>query len=135
MKKGSGDDLLSDIDTNEEDESGAEDESESESEHGLDDDVLADIDEPTTQEIPSADDDVPYLLRRNRVKEERETVGFGLQRETRDLENDVLRDLQTELGVENLPATDLREAAYLAGLQNPDRIREILLEWGYEYRM
>jgi len=62
-------------------------------------------------------------------------VGFGLQRATRDLEDEVLREMQSELDIENLPATDLREAAYLAGLQEPERIREILLEWGYEHRI
>jgi hypothetical protein len=125
MKRGAGDDLLDSVDDGDTDDGDREY-----------DDLLDDLDE--ADEVPDVatdDEEIPYLLRRNRVKEGRETVGFGLQKETRDLENEVLREMKADLDVEKLPATDLREAAYLAGLQNHEQIKEILLEWGYEHRL
>lgn len=128
MKQGAGDDLLdNNLDEGEDDDA--------ETEHG---DVLTD----TTESSPDAPDvttneeeeEIPYLLRRNQVKDQRKTVGFGLQKETRDLEDDILREVKADLDIETLPATDLREAAYLAGLQDKERLKQILLEWGYQFR-
>jgi hypothetical protein len=127
MKQGAGDDLLdNNLDEGEDDDA--------ETEHG---DVLTD----TTESSPDAldvttneEEEIPYLLRRNQVKDQRKTVGFGLQKETRDLEDDILREVKADLDIETLPATDLREAAYLAGLQDKERLKQILLEWGYQFR-
>ena len=128
MKQGAGDDLLdNNLDEGEDDDA--------ETEHG---DVLTD----TTESSPDAldvttneeEEEIPYLLRRNQVKDQRKTVGFGLQKETRDLEDEILREVKADLDIETLPATDLREAAYLAGLQDKERIKRILLEWGYQFR-
>lgn len=129
MKEGAGDDLLSGVsdDVEEADEDDAE---------AVDSDILTETVEPLTDvpDVARNDEEIPYLLRRNQVKDQRKTIGFGLQKETRDLENDVLREVKTELDIETLPVTDLREAAYLAGLQDQERIKQILLEWGYEHR-
>mgnify|MGYP006278789643 FL=1 len=128
MKQGAGDDLLdNNLDEGEDDDA--------ETEHG---DVLTD----TTESSPDAldvttteeEEEIPYLLRRNQVKDQRKTVGFGLQKETRDLEDDILREVKADLDIETLPATDLREAAYLAGLQDKERLKQILFEWGYQFR-
>lgn len=128
MKQGAGDDLLdNNLDEGEDDDA--------ETEHG---DVLTD----TTESSPDAldvttneeEEEIPYLLRRNQVKDQRKTVGFGLQKETRDLEDEILREVKADLDIETLPATDLREAAYLAGLQDKERLKQILLEWGYQFR-
>jgi len=128
MKQGAGDDLLdNNLDEGEDDDA--------ETEHG---DVLTD----TTESSPDAldvttneeEEEIPYLLRRNQVKDQRKTVGFGLQKETRDLEDDILREVKADLDIETLPATDLREAAYLAGLQDKERLKQILLQWGYQFR-
>lgn len=124
MKKGSNDDLLESL-------SGGDD-GEEDNSSPLDD--QPDDSGEATRTDSDTSSDIPYLLRRNRVKEGRETVGFGLQKETRDLESEVLQDVKTDLDVEKLATTDLREAAYLAGLQNPERVKQILLEWGYEHR-
>jgi len=128
MKPGAGDDLL------EEDDQAPEPDATDEA-----DDRVADVDTDSTTDDVGANasqraDDVPYLLRRTRVKQGRETVGFGLQAETRRLEDEALRDIKAELEVETLHATDLREAAYLAGLQDPEAVKQILLGWGYEHR-
>lgn len=128
MKQGAGDDLLdNNLDEGEDDDA--------ETEHG---DVLTD----TTESSPDAldvttteeEEEIPYLLRRNQVKDQRKTVGFGLQKETRDLEDDILREVKADLDIETLPATNLREAAYLAGLQDKERLKQILFEWGYQFR-
>ncbi|WP_152024120.1 hypothetical protein [Natronomonas moolapensis] len=68
------------------------------------------------------------------MKDQRKTVGFGLQKETRDLEDEILTEVKADLDIETLPATDLREVAYLAGLQDKERLKQILLEWGYQFR-
>jgi hypothetical protein len=129
MKEGAGDDLLSGgtDDVDEADEDDAE---------SVDPDILSETTRSSKDVLAGETDDesIPYLLRRNQVKDHRKTVGFGLQKKTRDLEDDVLREVKADLEIENLPATDLREAAYLAGLQNQERIKQILLEWGYEHR-
>lgn len=124
MKKGSNDDLLESL-------SGGDD-GEEDNSQPLDD--QPDDAGETSRTHTETSSDIPYLLRRNRVKEGRETVGFGLQKETRELESEVLQDVKSDLDVEKLATTDLREAAYLAGLQNPERVKKILLEWGYEHR-
>lgn len=127
MKSGSGDDLFDELD----------DEAEEEEKSG---DVDVELESERANEIeteatPTRDStDAPYLLRRTSVKDKRKTVGFSLQKSTRQLEDDVLPQVKNDLGVEELPVTDLREAAYLAGLQNPELLEEILLEWGYEHR-
>lgn len=129
MKQGAGDDLLSDVGDDDPEPDDGDDRVEltaSAAEH-----EPIETDQPPQE---SAADEIPYLLRRNRVKEERKTIGFGLQKETRARENDVLQEMKNELDIETLPATDLREAAYLAGLDDTDRIKEILLNWGYEHR-
>lgn len=131
MKEGAGDDLLSSLEEETDDEpDGADNDTLVSQEDSEPDESGSDTDIQTT----NTDAEIPYVLRRNRVKEARETVGFGLQKETRELEDAVLRDVKAELDIERLPATDLREAAYLAGLQSQDRIKQILLEWGYEHR-
>lgn len=125
MKEGAGDDLLAGIGSNDDEQSDDQGEQ-----------TASTRAEPTQDPEPqrSTSDDIPYLLRRNRVKEERETIGFGLQKGTREREGDVLREVKAELDVEQLPLTDLREAAYLAGLDETERIKQILLDWGYEHR-
>jgi hypothetical protein len=129
MKEGAGDDLLSGVadDVDEAD----EDDADADPSDMLTETAEASVDVP---DVAGDDEEIPYLLRRNQVKDQRKTIGFGLQKETRDLEDDVLREVKTELDIETLPVTDLREAAYLAGLQDQERIKQILLEWGYEHR-
>lgn len=141
MKSGSGDDLLNELNQNEEagnngdeedidnNESGAEPENQT-SDSPLD----KSTDDTDTEKKTESEQSVPFLLVRSGVKDRRDVVGIGLQKETRDLESTLLSQLEDEIGVSNLPVMDLREAAYLVGLSHAEETKEILLNWGYEHR-
>lgn len=132
MKSGSGDDLLNEL--NQDEKEADNDESEELKDSSVNDTLDTVTDEDDTVEEPETDADVPYLLVRSGVKDRRDVVGIGLQKETRDLENRLLKELEDEIGVSNLPVMDLREAAYLVGLRHAEETKEILLNWGYEHR-
>lgn len=132
MKSGSGDDLLNEL--NQDEKEANNDESEELKDSSVNDTLDTVTDEDDTIEEPETDADVPYLLVRSGVKDRRDVVGIGLQKETRDLENRLLKELEDEIGVSNLPVMDLREAAYLVGLRHAEETKEILLNWGYEHR-
>ncbi len=131
MKSGSGDDLLEDLeqDNDDTDQTDAEDSLENDDAR---EPPEASSGKDTTSKID--EEDVPYLLLRSGVKDRRDVVGIGLQQSTRELENELLTALEDEIGVSNLPVMDLREAAYLVGLQHIDETQDILLNWGYEHR-
>jgi hypothetical protein len=134
MKSGSGDDLLDEVDNSDEEEVN-NNKSEAEIENQAPDNPLdTSTDETGTEEKTKSDQSVPYLLVRSGVKDRRDVVGVGLQKETRDLESKLLSELEDEIGVSNLPVMDLREAAYLVGLYHAEETKEILLNWGYEHR-
>lgn len=132
MKSGSGDDLLNEL--NQDEKEANNDESEELKDSSVNDTLDTENGEDDTVEEPETDADVPYLLVRSGVKDRRDVVGIGLQKETRDLENRLLKELEDEIGVSNLPVMDLREAAYLVGLRHAEETKEILLNWGYEHR-
>lgn len=132
MKSGSGDDLLNEL--NQDEKEANNDESEELKDSSVNDTLDTVNGEDDTVEEPETDADVPYLLVRSGVKDRRDVVGIGLQKETRDLENRLLKELEDEIGVSNLPVMDLREAAYLVGLRHAEETKEILLNWGYEHR-
>lgn len=132
MKSGSGDDLLNELNQDEKEANNGE--SEELKDSSVNDTLDTVNSEDDTVEEPETDADVPYLLLRSGVKDRRDVVGIGLQKETRDLENRLLKELEDEIGVSNLPVMDLREAAYLVGLRHAEETKEILLNWGYEHR-
>jgi hypothetical protein len=77
-------------------------------------------------------DELPLVLRRDRVKDERPEVHqLFVQRETHDRAVDAERALEDRLGVD-LSRTDAREAIYLAGMAHLDDAEEILRSWGYD---
>ncbi|WP_424020009.1 hypothetical protein ACOZ4N_20480 (plasmid) [Halorientalis pallida] len=77
-------------------------------------------------------DELPLVLRRDRVKDERPEVHqLFVQRETHDRAVDAERALEDRLGVD-LSRTDAREAIYLAGMAHLDDAEEILRTWGYD---
>jgi hypothetical protein len=95
--------------------------------------------EPDTADSDGDDDPVglsraelPYVLRRERVKDERPEVHqLFVQQETHERAVDAERTLQDDLGVD-LSRTDAREAIYLAGMAHLDEAADILREWGYD---
>ncbi|RDI69789.1 hypothetical protein [Halopelagius longus] len=77
-------------------------------------------------------DELPFILRREKVKDERPEVHqLFVQRETHEEAVDAERTLEKRLG-EGLSRTDAREAIYLAGMAHLDDAEEILREWGYD---
>lgn len=89
---------------------------------GSDEDVTADLDRS----------DLPYVLRRERVKDERPEVHqLFVRRSTHDRAIDAERTLQDRLD-DDLSRTDAREAIYLAGMAHLDDAESILRSWGYD---
>lgn len=75
--------------------------------------------------------DLPYILRREKVKDERDQVHqlFVLE-ETDERETEARRELEDRLG--DVYKLDVREAIYRAGMENIDDAEEILREWGVD---
>lgn len=78
-------------------------------------------------------EEIPYVLRRSAVKEGRTQVGFPLQDSTITLEKEIQREVEDRIEAD-IYQSDLREAAYIVGLQHADEVADLLSEWGYEYR-
>jgi flagellar biosynthesis/type III secretory pathway M-ring protein FliF/YscJ len=80
--------------------------------------------------------DIPYVIRRQTVKEDRdnEHVAF-LRDEYAELEDQIRADVADELDMrsKDVSVTDLREAFVELAAENPDAVAEILESWGYEH--
>lgn len=75
---------------------------------------------------------LPLVLRRDRVKDERPEVHqLFVQKRTHERAVDAERELESRLGVD-LSRTDAREAIYLAGMSHLDEAAAVLREWGYD---
>ncbi|WP_058991383.1 hypothetical protein [Haloarcula sp. CBA1127] len=81
-------------------------------------------------------DEIPYVIRRQTVKEDRdnEHVAF-LRDEYAELEDQVRADVADELDMrsKDISVTDLREAFVELAAENPDTVASILESWGYEH--
>jgi hypothetical protein len=79
-------------------------------------------------------DGIPWVLRRSRVKEDRENVHqFFLREEYSTREDEILEAVADELDMrqKDLQKLDVREAMVAAA--DPEDIAAVLREWGYEY--
>jgi hypothetical protein len=79
-------------------------------------------------------DGIPWVLRRSRVKEDRENVHqFFLREEYSTREDEILEAVAGELDMrqKDLQKLDVREA--MVASAEPEAIAEVLREWGYEY--
>jgi hypothetical protein len=73
---------------------------------------------------------LPWIYRRNSITDGRaKTVQLHLQDSTLDREQTARSELSIE---ETVNKADLREAAYLVGLQHLDEVASTLREWGYD---
>lgn len=97
-------------------------------------DLSTSVTEPETESTSTANTGsttLPWLYRRNSITDGREkTVQLHLQQSTLDAEHEALRDVPIQ---ETIQKADLREAAYLVGMQHLDEIAEQLRQWGYDY--
>ncbi|ODR81943.1 hypothetical protein BG842_24070 [Haladaptatus sp. W1] len=76
--------------------------------------------------------DLPLILRRDTVKDERESVHqLFVQDSTDGRAKDAERELESIIG-DDIYRLDAREAIYLAGMRNLDTAADILREWGYD---
>lgn len=89
--------------------------------------------EDGTGAVTTKSDEIPYVLRRSAVNEGRTQVGFALRDSTMSLEKESQRDIE-DLVDADVYQSDLREAAFIIGLQHTDKVADLLLDWGYEYR-
>lgn len=111
----------------------ADDEQESDQqanrERTIDKDPETGLESPSRQESQSMA--LPWLYERNSITDGRaRTVQLHLQQSTLDQEHDALRDVPIN---ETVQKADLREAAYLVGLQHLDEVGAQLEDWGYDF--
>ncbi len=120
MKEGAGEDPFADSEPapTQSSESDADDDRETESDS-----------EPTMTETPQPTE-IPMILRRDSVQDNRDRVPLFLQQETKRDERDALRELEARFD-DDLSLTDLREALVLIGLDNLDDVERQLRGWGY----
>ena len=77
-------------------------------------------------------DQLPYILRREKVKDERPEVHqLFVQEQTHSAAIDAERELEDRID-DDLSRTDAREAIYRAGMQHLDDAERVLREWGYD---
>jgi hypothetical protein len=81
----------------------------------------------------SDSEDLPYIFRRNGVKDDRKMVQYFLRDDTEDLETEVKRAVEQDLDTD-VYLTDLREALVRVGAEHVDEVANELREWGYRYR-
>ena len=92
--------------------------------------------QPETTQRQSAQNEsreMPYVLTRDTVKDGRKEIQYYLREEYRDLDEQVQRVVQDELGVD-LPVTDVREAMVRVAAEHPDEVAEVLREDGYRFK-
>lgn len=130
MKSGSGDDPFADPAPEEDGEEEPTEEEEL-------DELLLESEDEEPESNESTDDDegeqFPYVMRRSKVKEDRDDVHqFFLRDEAAQGETQLLRELEDELG-KDVMKLDAREAAYLVAQRHPEEVAEVLRDWGYEH--
>ncbi|GGL38993.1 hypothetical protein GCM10009037_23330 [Halarchaeum grantii] len=120
MKSGASDPFANDDDEGEE---ARESEADASSEGAASESGDASSDEPI---------ELPYIYRRDKVKDERPDVHqLFVRSETDESARDAERDLEKLLG-EDVYRLDAREAIYLAGMRHLDEAADVLREWGYD---
>src|SRR6056297_3443845 len=83
-------------------------------------------DEPDSGVTGLSRDELPFILRREKVKDERPEVHqLFVQADTHERAVEAERDLETMLDVD-LSRTDAREAIYLAGMANLEEAADVL---------
>ena len=76
---------------------------------------------------------VPWIFTRKNVKSGRDMVQFYLRNDVQDREEEFVKTLEDKLGT-SIPVTDAREAAYLAAMDNPEKVVQELREWGFHLK-
>lgn len=78
-------------------------------------------------------DDIPWVLRRSRVKDGRpEMIPIYVREETADAEADFVRSVEDAVG-KDVYKFDVREAAMLVAMNHPEEVAAQLNDWGYKF--
>ncbi|ADB63666.1 hypothetical protein Htur_4929 (plasmid) [Haloterrigena turkmenica DSM 5511] len=81
---------------------------------------------------PGRDDSgVPWVYTRSNVKDSRDMVQFYLREAVQTAEDDFVDAVSDVLGTD-VSKTDVREAAYVAAMRQPEIVAEELERWGFE---
>lgn len=76
---------------------------------------------------------LPYIFERDGVKADRKMIQFFLRDEAQRLEDDLLQDVEADLGAD-VYRTDLREALVHVAAEHPEEVADELREWGYRFK-
>lgn len=138
MKSGAGSDPFADDDegaSQSEEKNGQEASTtaEGKTERKTEDDSTSDSLEESESMSRSGREDLPYIFRRNGVKDDRKMIQYFLRDDTEDLEAEVKRAVEQDLDTD-VYLTDLREALVRVGAEHVDEVADELREWGYRYR-
>ena len=139
MKSGAGSDPFADDSDNKKEPSETSDETTQEttqasSEPELEaDNHSSDDSERSKSSVQAGRDGLPYIFGRNGVKDDRHMVQYFLRDETKNIESNVKRTVEQELGTD-VYLTDIREALVRVGADHVDELADELREWGYRYR-
>ncbi|WP_436936566.1 hypothetical protein [Halovenus marina] len=87
---------------------------------------------PSDTSTGNSKTELPWIYQRNSITDGRpKTVQLHLQQQTFEREQESLSNVPID---ETVNKADLREAAYLVGLQNLDEVGEQLRDWGYDLK-
>lgn len=90
-------------------------------------------DEEQQDDETSSDQNIPWIFTRESVQSDRSRVQFFLRKEVSQQEGEFISTLEEKLET-SVPVTDAREAAYLAAMNNPDKVVDELREWGFHLK-
>lgn len=150
MKSGTGEDPFADDPAPEQDQQSVSDSQDTEdvsdtstSETSIEDES-GDTKEPEENEAPEEieanetgegidRDDIPWVLRRSRVKDNRpEMIPMYVREETANREPEFVRTVEEAVG-KDVYKFDVREAALLVAMNHPEEVAEQLNRWGYKF--
>lgn len=137
MKSGAGSDPFADDSNSDEESPDSNDDKTQESESQVSaepgTDTRTDQSEPSPSKSLNDRNDLPYIFRRNGVKDDRKMIQYFLRDDTEDIEADAKHAVERELGTD-VYLTDLREALVRVGAEHVDEVADELRQWGYRYR-
>lgn len=109
-----------------------QEETRSERQHTQDPELSSRDQTPTSSSSETSK--IPWIYRRSGITDGREkTVQLHLQRSTLEDEVTQLSEIEELVG-ESVKKADLREAAYLVGLNHLSEVGDHLRDWGYDAR-
>lgn len=138
MKSGTGEDPFADDPeptVNEERDDGTDTENENSTDDSLiEEESMNNEDQGDTETGDELErEDIPWVLRRSRVKDDRpEMLPVYVREETADAEPEFIRAVEDAVG-KDVYKFDVREAAILVAMNHPEEVAAQLNDWGYKF--